>query len=179
MDLLNQALKPDSTPVTPIMITMPLVLLREEFFKGYGDGQLISPQMAMLIAAADKENKYFVIESPTPQEANQGKLPRLWIPKDYHASRAKRKKLKLESELSRQRGYVWDENYNTLCWRFSKLTMLPKSDPVIHMMAINIMGNRWDTTPKYTKEQFESLGAPMKVLDVEAFTEQFNKTYEW
>lgn len=99
---------------------------------------LVSYQTAMLISAADSAKKYFTVEYPDNRSDNpEASYVRLWLIADFRRAQEHQKRMKLESELYRQRSYVKERNLDNLCYRISKITGLKKDDNAVKQIASN------------------------------------------
>lgn len=130
---------------------------------------LISYQTAYIIAAADSPEDFFHIEFPD-KDHNKEKFPKLWLKKDFLESRTRWLKLKLESELYRQKSYVIRENRENLIYRIRKLTGLDRTDEALITMVNTLM--EVDTDEIYTL-----YGCKRIAFDEEKFKEEWMKKH--
>lgn len=173
----NNDFPSDSTPkkeAAPLMLTIPIALHLQDFFSnsslanGGNDGAAlpISMQTAWLIAAADQNHEYYTIEYPQNPKVDSRAL--LWRTQDYRASMMRRRQLKFESELYRQKSYVYEKNLGNLIYRISKITGIKRDEQVVIDMAQKIAIA--DEPEAYASFQCEYIK-----FDEEAFRDEWHK----
>lgn len=129
---------------TTTMLTMPLALFRNDFYSnselanGGSEGAPlpISMQSAWIIHIADAKCEIFKVEFPTSPRPDSKAL--LWLIADYRKSVTRRRELKCESEMYRQKSYIYKENLDNLIYKIAKLTSLSRDTECVITTAQQI-----------------------------------------